>query len=324
MKIKAIFLVVILVLSLFLPIISLSNTEKAEVVPASGGFLVLDKGEATDYKSGNFKKFKILNTETNKILTLSAKDYIIGVVAAEMPALYEEEALKAQAVAAFSYAARKKLESKEKYDLTTDYTVNQSFLGKEELKAKWGGKYDTYYKRIEAAVEETLYEAVTFDGQIALTLYHAISSGKTESCADIFGGKLNYLSSVDSSFDTLAENYKTNVNLTPNEIKSKLSVSGEGDFKDWFGEIKRTSVGSVKKATVCGKELSGDKISSALGLRSRNFNVEYKDGKFSFTVLGYGHGVGMSQNGANQMAKSGSSYREILAHYYKGIKIEKV
>jgi stage II sporulation protein D len=194
------------------------------------------------------------------------------------------------------------------------------------VKKKRGEYFGEYYKKIESAVEETSGLAVFYKGEPALTVYHAISSGKTENCGDIWGEEVEYLVSVDSGFDKEASKYKTVSVFSADEVKEKISDLKNTDIspEKWFGDAKRTSVGSVKEITVCDKKFTGEQIIKALGLRSRNFTVEYGDNGFTFTVLGYGHGVGMSQNGANELAKSGKNYKEILAYYYKGTTVEKI
>ncbi len=269
----------------------------------------------------NTDKFRVFMPESEKVVEMTAEDYILCVVAAEMPALYETEALKAQAVAAYSFACRRRAESKDKdYDITADHTVDQSFISEADLREKWGNKAEEYIEKIRSAVKAVSGQAVTYKGDIALTLYHAISCGVTESSADIWGGEYSYLTSVDSSWDKLADNYLSTVSVSVEDFKKKIGseVRLEGKEGDWIKITESTKNGSVKKLLVGTKAFSGEEIRKLFDLRSLNFTVEFKDGNFVFSVKGYGHGVGMSQNGANYMAKQGSDYKEILEHYYKG------
>ena len=270
--------------------------------------------------------FKVMNTEDGKVTEMPVEDYIIGVVSAEMPALYEEEALKAQAVAAFTFASQRKNENASKeYDITNNHTVDQSFITKEEMKKKWGEDYETHYEKIKTAVKAVSGYMVCFDKKPIVAVYHAISSGKTEDSKDIWGDEFPYLKPVLSEGDKLNKDYLSEVLFTPEEIRNKLSTDAEfsGDESGYFGKPTRTDSGVVKEIAVCGKKLTGARIRTLLDLRSSNFSIEFKEGKYCFSVLGYGHGVGMSQSGANYMAKQGSNFKEILTHYYTGCEVLK-
>jgi len=271
--------------------------------------------------------FKVYDSSSNNITEMDTKDYIFGVVAAEMPALYETEALKAQAVAAYTFACCRKAENAQKdYDITTDHTTDQSFITEEQARERWGDKADEYIKKIKSAVEDTADLMITYNGKPITAVYHAISSGKTENSKDIWNYELDYLRSVSSEGDKLAPNYMSEAVFTADELKEKLADTAElsGEPTNYFGSCSRTEAGTVKKILVCQKEITGSKLRELLELRSSNFTVNYKDEKFTFTVYGYGHGVGMSQNGANYMAKQGCNFEEILTHYYTGCKVEKV
>lgn len=271
--------------------------------------------------------FKVYITEEEKTVEIDTQDYIFGVVAAEMPALYETEALKAQAVAAFTFACRRKYENSDKeYDITNDHTTDQSYITKAQAKERWGEKADEYIKKIEDAVSETSGYIITHDNSPITAVYHAISSGKTESAENIWDADISYLVPVSSEGDKLANNYISEVILTKEELSEKLSskTALSGEPNNFFNSFERTQSGTVLRVDVCGNKLKGSEIRSLLNLRSSNFSVEFKDEKFVFSVYGYGHGVGMSQNGANYMAKQGCSFKEILTHYYTGCAVEKV
>lgn len=270
------------------------------------------------------QSFKVLID--GKITEFSSEDYIFGVVAAEMPALYHEEALKAQAVAAYTFACSKKAQNKDlEYDITNDYTIDQSFITEAEARAKWGDSADEYITKIKKAVADTAGEMIFYEGAPITAVYHAISGGKTEDCKNVWGSELDYLKPVVSEGDKLAKNYITEVSFTADELKQKLEkeIELKGEPKDYFGRSIRTDSGTVSAIKVCDKEVSGFTLVALLSLRSANFEVKFADEKFTFTVYGAGHGVGMSQNGANYMAKQGSSYKEILTYYYSGCSVEK-
>lgn len=272
------------------------------------------------------KYFKILNTDTNEISEISYDDYIFGVVAAEMPALYETEALKAQAVAAHTFALHRKATNSGKgYDITNDFTVDQAFITEGKAREKWGDNAEEYITKIRAAVEATKNLALTYNGEIALSVYHAISSGKTEDCKNVWGGSRPYLVSVESVGDKLSPNYLSEKSITPAELKKLFpNITFKGKENEYFKNLQKTPAGTVKTVSLCGTEIKGSELRKNLDLNSSCFDVTYKDGVFKFTVYGYGHGVGMSQNGANYMAQQGAEFEEILCHYYTGCKIEEI
>ena len=276
--------------------------------------------EVTDY-------FRVYNHETKKVVKMKSEDYIFGVVSAEMPALYETEALKAQAVAAYTYACfNRKNNAEKEYDISTDFNVSQSFIAEEKLEEKWGSKTEEYKEKIRNAIKEVNGYVIKYNGDIILSVYHAISSSKTENSENVWGKSYHYLKSVDSSFDSKAENFSTKAEFTQKELEEKLGEKIQKGFspKDYFGDMNLSKTGLVKEIQICDKSYKGSEIREIFNLRSSNFKVEYKDKKFVFTVNGYGHGVGMSQFGANELAKEGKNFKEILEHYYTDCKVEKI
>ncbi len=259
-------------------------------------------------------------------LDLSMKEYLCGAVAGEMPAVYEEEALKAQVVACYTYAKTKEASG---VTITDNPEINQSYLSKAALKEKWGDQFDKYYGKIEKAVTDVLGEYLTYEGELVSTIaYHAISSGKTEAASDVWGGdSIPYLVSVDSSADTLSPDYRATTVYTFDQVKECLAAKGINcDFAAFSGNesvggIVRTVNGVVRTVTVCGVDLDGAVFREALGLRSNNYEISVKNKTFTVTTYGYGHGVGMSQYGANAYAQEGLNYKEILEHYYPGTAI---
>ena len=272
------------------------------------------------------ESFRVLDSQSGKISEIKTEDYILGVVAAEMPALYHEEALKAQAVAAYTYACKKRANNRDKeYDITTDHTKDQSYCDSESMKEKWGSKTEEYTEKIKKAVRDTNGYVITYNDELITAVYHAISAGKTEDCKNVWGSDVAYLKSVSSEGDKLSANYMTEAKFTTEEIKEKFSdVEFDEDFENWFSASKKTSCGTVLEISLCNKLFSGDDVREILNLRSANFETEYKNNEFVFTVYGYGHGVGMSQNGADYMAKQGFDFKEILKHYYTDCKVEKI
>ena len=194
----------------------------------------------------------------------------------------------------------------------------------DKAREKWGNDADTYENKIKTAIKSVAGKKITYNSKVILAVYHAISSGNTESALDIWGGSYDYLVSVESLGDKLSPNYLTTAEFSVEDLKTKLSSIAQfsGEPKDYFGEITRTGSGSVRTVNLCGKTLSGSDIRAALDLRSANFEVGFSTDKFIFTVKGYGHGIGMSQYGAHYMAMQGKTYEEILKHYYKGCEIK--
>lgn len=254
---------------------------------------------------------------------LSMRDYIIGAVAAEVPASYEEEAIKAQALAAVTFAEyRKNLGGDDSIGgaiVSDDSSMHQGYITTEEMKSRWGDAFDSYYGKICDAVDDVIDKVITYDGEPIMAAYHAISSGHTESAKVIWGEDVPYLQSTDSSWDADSTRYESTVIITPEELAHIIDC----DVSDVYVKTKSTSPsGTVLETDICSVVMTGMQARELLGLRSPAFTVEKEDGEYIFTVMGYGHGVGMSQNGANCMAQNGSTYDEIIRHYYRGVEIE--
>lgn len=312
--------VIIVFCMLLLPLISVSgDTDQKKEISTTQNFVSYNKENSPQ----KLENFKVLKNDT--VITLSAREYIFGVVAAEMPALYEEEALKAQAVAAYTFAFYKSGQSNGEYDISASPEEAQCYITREETAQKWGENTDEYTKKIEKCVDEVLGQYLVYDDQIIFAAYHAISSGTTNSCADVWGTELPYLVSVDSVGDRLAKGYLSETVFTADELSQKLEsiANPDGQPQNYFSDINKNSSGYVKTLKFCGKDTTGSQICKLLELRSSNFEVSFADGSFTFSCVGYGHGVGMSQNGANYMAQQGSTYEEILYHYYKGAVLKK-
>ena len=265
------------------------------------------------------KTVTIKNNETKEEKSLELEEYIIGVVAGEMPASFEIEALKAQAIAARSYAMNKINTSDETYDLVTDVT-NQVYITTDEMKNKWQSEYDYYYEKIKNAVLETQGLVMKYNNEIISAYYFAMSNGSTEDVSLVFGESKDYLQSVDSSWDENVKNFTVEINITKEEFCKKLDISCDDII---IKDIKRSETNRVNEITINNKKFKGTEVRSLLNLRSTDFDIEINE-SIKITTKGYGHGVGMSQYGANEMAKNGSTYEEILKHYYNNIEISKI
>ena len=272
----------------------------------------------------------VFMTADNETEVMDMRDYIIGSVSAEVPASYNEEAIKAQALAAVTFAEYRKKNAGEENisgaDISDDSSKHQGYMSKAEMQEKWGDAFDVYYEKIADCVDEVLGKVITYDGEPIMAAYHAISSGKTESAKNMWGKDIEYLRSADSSWDKDSTRYSSEVVLTAQELAKKVSSIENSDFSEdeenWIKIKSVSDSGTVLEAEICGVKMTGMEIRNLLSLRSPSFDVEYNDGEFVFSVSGYGHGVGMSQNGANCMAQNGKTYEEIIAHYYPGTVIE--
>lgn len=277
--------------------------------------------------SDNTGSVRLYITEKQTVERVPMKEYITGVVLAEMPAEYNEEALKAQAVAAYTFALRKKeARQNEDYDLTDSHKTDQAYLSVDAAKERFGENYNKYLQKVSAAIASVYGQMIVYEGEPIFAAYHSVSAGKTESAENIWGKAYPYLVPVESVGDTLSPNYLSVAEFGADEFKSameKASVSCEGEADKWLGEKVCSDSGTVLTMKICGTQVKGTDIRTALGLKSSVFEVEYSDGKFKFTVMGYGHCVGMSQYGAQFMASQGSKYDEILKWYYPGCSIVK-
>ena len=239
-----------------------------------------------------------------------------------MPVTYNDEALKAQGIAAYTFALYRKQFSDKEYDITADYTVDQTFLTDEEQQEKWGSSYSENKEKLKQIAECIKGKWLSFDGKPALTVYHAVSCGVTYSAKDVWGKDVSYLKSVDSSFDKKSKDYSNVFEISKNDFYKMTGLKE----KDEMPKIKtnKDKNGRIKSMSIDGKEFDTSKFVKTFGLKSQNFDIEINNSDLimKITTFGYGHGVGMSQYGANSLAESGSKYKEILHHYYAGCSIE--
>lgn len=251
------------------------------------------------------------------VIKLNMTDYLIGVVSSEMPASFNLEALKAQSVLARTYALKAKQTEKK----LTDTVSTQSYIDIDQMKNKWGNSFNTYYNKIKNAVENTNGEYLSYNGNYIEALYHSTNNGKTESSLDVFGIYYPYLISVSSEYDKNASSYLRTINMPLDTISNKLGLSLNNDSV--INILSYTDGGNIKEININGNNFSGKKVRELLGLRSTDFDISISDNNANITTRGYGHGVGMSQYGANGMANAGYSYKDILSHYYPGTTLTK-
>lgn len=251
------------------------------------------------------------------VINLNMTDYLIGVVSSEMPASFNLEALKAQSVLARTYALKAKQTGKK----LTDTVSTQSYIDMDQMKNKWGNSFNTYYDKIKNAVENTNGEYLSYNGNYIEALYHSTNNGKTESSLDVFGNYYPYLISVSSEYDKNASSYLRTINMPLDTISNKLGLSLNNDSV--INILSYTDGGNIKEININGNNFSGKKVRELLGLKSADFDISISDNNANITTRGYGHGVGMSQYGANGMANAGYSYKDILSHYYPGTTLTK-
>lgn len=285
-----------------------------------------NKSNFTETKKDNYKETKKENIKKNeitvtvyrnngKIINLELEEYVLGVVGAEMPASFNIEALKAQAILARTYALKSIKNGKK----LTDTVSTQAYKDNSELQKLWKNDYTKYYEKIKKAVNETKGKVILYNNEYIDAVYHSTSNGKTENSKNVWKNSLPYLVSVDSSWDKNVKSYKKETIFEINEFCNILKLDVEETITY---EIIHNETGRVRQITINNKTFSGTEFRNLLKLRSTDFEIEINDEKVKVTTYGYGHGVGMSQYGANEMAKQGYSYIQILKHYYTGVVIK--
>ncbi len=271
------------------------------------------KQQIKDQKENNIY---IKINKNNNIETLNLEDYIVGVVAGEMPASFNEEALKAQAIVSRTYAMYKIKNFDNAYDVETT-TDDQVYNSVSEMQEKWKSDFDLYYDKIKKAVSSTKNLVMKINGDVFKSYYFAMSNGYTEDSKMVFGEST--INSVSSPWDNESVNkFKVDTQFTTNEIKDKLNITSN-DLN--ISIISRDKTNRVEKISVNGKIYTGVEFRHALTLRSTDFEITKNNDNYIITTKGYGHGVGMSQYGANGMANENYKYDEILKYYYQNIEI---
>lgn len=280
------------------------------------------RNDEITFNFSNNSMVRVKNEETNIISYIPIEEYIIGVVAGEMPIEFELEALKAQAVAARSYVmVQIERNINREYDVV-DTVTNQVYLDKNYLMTVWKNSYSKNINKIKKAVLETKGEYISYKNKVAEALFFSTSPGKTENSEEVFSNKVEYLRSVDSTWDEISPVYNSIKTYSLEEFYNLLNITYNNELK--IEIIKTTSTGRIKKIKINGKEYTGNYICSKLGLRSTYFEIIKEDNKIIVKNKGYGHGVGMSQYGAQAMASKGYNYQDILKHYYTNIEIKKI
>lgn len=317
--------------------VSSSRSSSSVSIPSVSLSLSSDAGQTIALP--NADTFSIYDQTTGEIHTMSAQEYTICAVSAEMPPTFPEDALRAQAVACYTYALRAKYDNQKDPDPAlngADFSADPSnwkgFSTREQYVSRYGEADGTaYFDQIASAVEPVLGYVMLYQQNPIVAAFHSISAGRTEDASNVWSGSAPYLVPVESEGDLYAPGYETAELFDPAALWEAFSAAGlvEGstptdNASGWFTDFERSPSGYITSLTFCGQQLDGMQVRNALGLRSSNFTVEYLNGSFLFRVCGYGHGVGMSQYGAEYLAENGASWQDILQHYYTGITLARV
>jgi len=314
------------VVILLLPVILLKNSVNLQATNPQEQTTLAQTNSPSSTESSN--TITVFRSVTQSNVEVDFFEYVCGSVAAEMPLTYEDEALKAQAVACYTNALRLKQNAKNDhpYHISDDSSIHQGYLTADQRKEKWGEDFEKYEKKLKSIVKAVENKAIYYEDELCIAAFHAICSGTTENAENLWGQKVPYLVSVKSNGDSLSPQYSSTVAFDKEDfLKQAESLNLKKDVKNLKNIIKitkKSKAGSVLKAAVSGQEFTGEELRKAFSLKSPFFTVKCTEKAVTFEVSGYGHGVGMSQYGADFMARQGSTYEEILKHYYKGVEIK--
>ncbi len=269
---------------------------------------------SSTYKVLTQQKEYIVKVKTStKTLSIPLEEYLVGVVAGEMPVSFEMEALKAQVVASRTFVLSRNLN-------VDNTTQSQVYLTDEQMKKNWGKSYKENKEKIKQAVKETSYEVMLYDGKYISALFFSSSNGKTVNCEDYFSGKVSYLKSVDSHWDlTIDPHNQREKTFTKKQLSDIFKID-----EVHMNITAYTKSGYVSQIVIGEKTWTGREVREKLGLASSCFEIKLTKNGYTFITKGSGHGVGMSQYGAQAMALENKSYKDILNHYYQNIEIQRI
>lgn len=325
----SIFFLTLIIISFF--ILPIAFTKKFELENKVEDDSNKVKEPEIDYKV-KYKDITLLHTSTGEVETIALDDYLVNVVSAEMPVDYEEEALKAQATVARTYTLYQ-IENSNKHpeaDICDDSNCCQAWITKEKRYEAWKENQDEKWEKIRKAVYSTAGDIITYQGKPIDAFFHSNSGGTTEIPVNVWGGNnFPYLQVVETSGEDEYSQFYSEKEYTYGELEEKMRQI-YSDFQiNWEEEnaisiLEYTESSRIRTLKVGNKNISGVEARKIFELRSTNFTIEKADGKVKFSVLGYGHGVGMSQTGSNTLAKQGKTYKEIIEHFYKDIEIKNI
>ena len=286
-------------------------------------FFKLDKKEEIKLKYMSNTIIRVKRVDTGNIDKIFFEEDIVGVLAGEMPIYFEKEALKAQAVAARSYALKRIEYNKDNdYDVV-DSIMNQVYLDNDYLKSAWGENYIDNINKLREAVNETSMEYLEYDGEVIDALFFSTSNGYTETASLVFDVDLPYLKSVKSAWDEdTSSAFRSTSSMNINDFYEKIGLPYSDNFS--FKVLKRSSTNRIISLSINNREFTGKSLYNKLGLKSTDFSLKKEGNNIIISTVGYGHGVGMSQYGALGMAKEGYGYKDILKYYYSGTNIKKM
>ncbi len=286
-------------------------------------FFKLDKKEEIKLKYMSNTIIRVKRVDTGNIDKIFFEEYIVGVLAGEMPIYFEKEALKAQAVAARSYALKRIEYNKDNdYDVV-DSIMNQVYLDNDYLKSAWGENYIDNINKLREAVNETSMEYLEYNGEVIDALFFSTSNGYTETASLVFDVDLPYLKSVKSAWDEdTSSAFRSTSSMNINDFYEKIGLPYSDNFS--FKVLKRSSTNRIISLSINNREFTGKSLYNKLGLKSTDFSLKKEGNNIIISTVGYGHGVGMSQYGALGMAKEGYGYQDILKYYYSGTNIKKM
>lgn len=326
MKKIIIYFIFVFILIIAMPVVFTNKFEQIEEVVSED--IVENKYPKVDY--GDINIIKLLHADTNQIEELDFDTYLYGVVASEMPASYEMEALKAQAIVARTYTIYKiKNGSKhEEADICDRPLCCQAWISKENRMARWEDDMkEEYWTKIVEAVDSTSGQYITYNGETINAFFHSNSGGMTEMPINVWGGDFPYLQIVSTSGEEAYSGYSSEVEVSKDELIQKM-LEKYSNFQINFDEVNciqildLTDSGRVKTMKIGNISLSGVDARKIFGLKSAMFTFEIVGDKIKFKVTGYGHGVGLSQSGSDSLAKQGLNYEQIIKHYYKDVEIQ--
>ena len=291
-----------------------------------------DSSEYTADSSTESAQYMLYNLETHELEEMDLISFLVGSAACEVPVTYEMQTIKAQMIACHSYYLYCKENGVPHDDLNLSYDERymQKYASKERLQEYWGMSFDENYQKFLRCANEVKDLILTFDGKTALTTYYAVSCGKTQSSEAEWGTPLDYLTCIESPDDVLSDSYLKVKSFTTQEMYDRFLTSFSGlsldigSAESWIGDIVYNESGYVDTVEVSGVKILGRDFRKYFELNSSCFMIFYEDGEFSVATKGYGHGVGMSQFGANQLSQQGKTYEEILAYYFPGTTLEKI
>jgi len=332
--VKKIFVYILsfILICFLIPILCTNKKEIKEVITIKEKEEIQEIEEKV-YDYGQYNKIKLLHTNAGEVEELDLDTYLLGVVSSEMPASFEQEALNAQSIVARTYTIYKIANGSkhENADICDDSSCCQAWISKEERFEKWNvEERENNWSKIETAVNNTKGKIVTYEGKPINAFFHSNSGGTTDTASNVWGGtNYPYLQVVETSGEDAYSQYASEVSVSKEEFISKIKEY-HSDFEIDFNSdnqieiLEFTDGDRIKIIKIGNLNLSGVEVRTIFGLKSARFEVTMEENNIKFTVIGYGHGVGMSQTGADSMAKQGKNHEEIIKHYYTGVEISNI